>query len=150
LKLENPFAAKYFIAIGGMLLGNVLRGNIVGLSTFYHEAKKDEPILQYRLASGAGLFEAIRPYVREALKRAFAPTVATMATMGIVSLPGMMTGQILGGTNPTLAVKYQIAIMIAIYTTVTLGTGVSLFLTTRTAFDGLGNLRKNIFKSVSR
>ncbi|MFP4383527.1 MAG: ABC transporter permease [Spirochaetia bacterium] len=149
LALKNPLTAKYFIAIGGMLLGNALRGNIVGLSTFYHQSKQDEPVLQYRLASGAGLYEAIRPYIREALRRAFAPTVATMATMGIVSLPGMMTGQILGGTEPALAVRYQIAIMIAIFTTVAMGTGISLLLTIRAAFDPLGNLKKEIFKTHS-
>ena len=68
-----------------------------------------------------------------------------MATMGIIFLPGMMTGQILGGISPLLAIKYQIAIMIAIYTSTVLAINLAVLLTVKTCFNGYGLLRKDIF-----
>ena len=60
----------------------------------------------------------LHPFVKQALETAILPTLNSMLGMGIVSLPGMMTGQILSGTVPTTAILYQIAIMIAICTAV--------------------------------
>lgn len=147
VQVEDIFDAKYFIALGGMLLGNSLRGNIVGLTAFYKGIRRNEARYQFALASGAGLLEAVVPYIRESLKQAFAPIMATMATTGIVSLPGMMTGQILGGSSPMTAVKYQIAIMVAIFTAITMSTFLTIFLTLKIAFTERGTLKKEIFRA---
>ena len=116
LKRPTLMDAQYVIPIGGMILGNCLRADLIGIRTFYSALKKREKPFLLSLAQGARLHEAIRPYLRDACQAALAPTVATIATIGLVSLPGMMTGVILGGTNPETAIKYQIAIMIAIFT----------------------------------
>lgn len=115
LELDSLLPARYVITIGGMLLGNVLNGNIVGLNTFYNGISHNREILNYDLALGATRFQACKPYVKEALTITIKPTVASMATLGLVALPGMMTGQILGGALPSEAIMYQIAIMVAIY-----------------------------------
>ena len=115
IALDNIFEARYIITIGGMLLGNVLSGDIVGLMTFYKGISANRKRVNYDLALGATRFQAIKPYLTDAIKAAIKPTVASMATIGLISLPGMMTGQILGGSVPTEAILYQIAIMIAIY-----------------------------------
>ena len=85
--------------------------------------------------------------MQHALQEALTPTLATMATIGVVSLPGMMTGAILGGLNPMTAIQYQIAIMIAIFT----GTGITVLLgvlwTRKAAFDGFGMLKRDLFNS---
>lgn len=150
LQLDNIFDAKYFIAIGGMLLGNSLRGNVVGLTSFYKQIKRNEGRFQYALGNGATLLEAIVPYLRDSLKQAFSPLIATMVTTGIVALPGMMTGQILGGSSPMVAVKYQIAIMITIGVALTLSTACTILMTIRIAFSDLGLLKPVIFRKTNK
>lgn len=117
IDLNNVFDARYMITIGGMILGNVLNGDIVGLNTFYKGVKENEKIVNYDLALGATRFQALKPFFKDAIVSSIKPTVASMATIGLVSLPGMMTGQILGGSVPREAIMYQIAIMIAIFVT---------------------------------
>lgn len=145
VSLSNVFEAKYLIAIGGMLLGNSLRGNIVGIGDFYNDIRKNEKTYYYYLSLGATRLEAIIPFFRKSLNAALKPTIASMSTMGIVSLPGMMTGQILGGSSPLIAIKYQIAIMVAIYAATTLSIFLAIVLTLRTSFDEYGILNRNIF-----
>ena len=142
--LDFVFDAKYLIAIGGMLLGNTLRSNVVGLGDFYKSLHRDEQLYFYRLSLGATKFEALLPFVKRSFLAALNPTIATMATMGIVSLPGMMTGQILGGSVPLVAIKYQIAIMIAILASTVLSISLSIVSTVHFSFQKNGVLKKNL------
>jgi len=146
---ETILDARYFIALGGMLVGNSLRGNIVAIGSFYEGVKRDENRYRYRLSVGARRIEALLPNLRASMRAAFAPTIATMTTTGIVALPGMMTGQILGGSSPLVAVKYQIAIMIAILSSVALSTSLCLLLSIPAAFDAWGMLRPSVFRMRS-
>ena len=139
--------AKYMIAIGGMILGNSLRANIVGLGDFYKSIRKDEQLYFYKLSLGATRFEALRDFAKRSFVSAMNPTIASMATMGIVSLPGMMTGQILGGSVPLVAIKYQIAIMIAILASTVLSISFSILFTVRYSFYKNGTLKKEIFRA---
>jgi len=141
IRIDQLFDAKYMITIGGMLLGNGLSGNIVGLTTFYSGLKKDIEIYNYDLALGATRFEAMLPYYKEAVLVSINPTIASMATIGLVSLPGMMTGQILGGTVPLEAIRYQIAIMIAIFVTKYLNIFLAIGLTSMSMFDSKDQLK---------
>jgi len=84
--------------------------------------------------------------VQSSVKLALKPTLAAMATMGIVSLPGMMTGTILGGASPELAVKYQIMIMLGILSSTTMSVVLSIVLTFPFCFDSGGLLKRDIFK----
>lgn len=142
----QPFYdARYLIPISGMILGNCLRGNIISLERFYSSIKKDEREYNTYLQLGATLFEACNPYFRRALVAAIAPSLSTMATIGIVSLPGMMTGQILGGSSPTVAIKYQIAIMVAIICSTTLSAFLNIVLSMSTAFNEYHVLKPDVF-----
>ncbi|MGF7184298.1 putative ABC transport system permease protein [Desulfitispora alkaliphila] len=147
INLSNLLDAKYLIAIGGMLLGNSLNWNIVGLGNFYQSIKRDESRYLYRLSVGANQFEALLPYFKNSITAALKPSIASMATMGIVFLPGLMTGQILSGLSPLIAIKYQIAIMIAIFTATTLSVSLTIFFTVKTSFDRCGIINNNIFKN---
>ena len=80
----------------------------------------------------------------QAVKAAINPSIANMATMGLVSLPGMMTGQILGGSEPWVAVKYQIAIMICIFASTTLGILFNLGLSLKIAFNEFDVLKEGV------
>lgn len=144
-QLDFIFDAKFIIAIGGMVLGNSLRANVVGIGDFYKSLRKDENLYFYKLSLGATKYEALLPFAKRSFVAALNPTIATMATMGIVSLPGMMTGQILGGSVPLVAIKYQIAIMVAILASTVLSILLSLLLTVRSSVDKSGVLRKEYF-----
>ncbi len=145
LQDTSVLAAQYIIPIAGMILGNCLRANIIGLSHFYQALHDNERLYQLTLAQGATLKEALAPFARDACQAALAPTVATISTVGLVSLPGMMTGVILGGGNPMTAIKYQLVIMIAIFSGTALTVLMAILLTTRNNFTVQGTLKKGLF-----
>jgi len=122
-----------------------LRGTIIGIDNFYSLLRRNKQRHMYRLALGASILESLLPYLRASLKSALQPTLATMATMGIVFLPGMMTGQILGGLSPLLAIKYQMVIMITIFVSTAIAINLTILLTMRTCFDEFGLLKKKTF-----
>ncbi|MCB1321598.1 MAG: ABC transporter permease [Leptospiraceae bacterium] len=139
IDLQDPFGARYLIPISGMILGNNLSGSIIGLRTYTGGIQ--DHLVRYRhyLACGALPGEARSPFIREALKSTFQPTIATMATLGLVKLPGMMTGQILGGSAPIEAVQYQIMIMVSIFTSSMITLMITLLLANRFLFDSMAN-----------
>jgi putative ABC transport system permease protein len=145
LRRPDMLEAQYIIPVGGMILGNCLRANIVGIRSFYQAIRRDEKAFQLMLAQGATLREAIRPYLSESFQAAVSPTIATMMAIGLVSLPGMMTGVIMGGNDPMLAIKYQIGIMIAIFTGTAITMPTAILLTLRRSFSPYGVLRSCIF-----
>jgi putative ABC transport system permease protein len=145
IRPEPLYDARYLVPITGMILGNCLRSNVLSLERFYSGIRRNEAEFTTYLMLGASLREATRPYLRDALKAAINPSIATMATMGIVSLPGMMTGQILGGEMPINAIKYQIAIMICIFTSMVIAALMNILLSLSTAFDDHQRLREDIF-----
>jgi putative ABC transport system permease protein len=146
LRRPNLLEAQYVIPVGGMILGNCLRANIVGIRDFYQAIRRDEKAFRLVLAQGATLHEAVRPYLGNAFQAAVSPTIATMMAIGLVSLPGMMTGVILGGNDPMVAIKYQIGIMIAIFTGTAVTMPAAVLLTLRRSFSSYGNLDPRIFR----
>ena len=147
LQRPNWLDAQYVIPLAGMVLGNCLRADIIGLRNFYDAIALSEKAYHQRLAQGARLYEALHPFFRDALQAAMLPTVATMATIGLVALPGMMTGVILAGSEPMTAIKYQVAIMIAIFS----GTAITVFLairlTVKRSFNAYGVLDRKVFQT---
>ncbi|WP_027251218.1 ABC transporter permease [Photobacterium halotolerans] len=135
---EPWWQAQYLIPVAGMILGNALTANVLALERWYSSLKEKNNEYQFYLAMGAP--HPIQPFQREAVKAALMPQLASMSTLGIVALPGMMTGQILGGTEPVLAVKYQLAIMIAILVAVSVSVAATLGMMSRFAFNRYGQL----------
>ncbi len=146
VQLSDVFKAELFIPIGGMMLGNTLKSNIVALKTFFNLLKKEEKVYQYLLAAGATRMEALRPLLKEAVRTAMAPNIATMATAGLVSLPGVMTGQIIGGSAPALAVKYQVMVMLLVFVTGLVSILLQLLFAVRKAFDPYDRFRRSLIK----
>jgi putative ABC transport system permease protein len=85
--------------------------------------------------AGATRREALTPLLRDALQASLAPQIASISTIGLVSLPGMMTGQILGGASPITALRYQIAIMLTILAAVALAAVLNLIVAGRLLVD---------------
>ena len=147
LKLEYYFDAQYFIPITGMVLGNALNHNIIGLSTYFKSLSEKSELYIFLITNSNNPKLTLRPFVKEAVKQGLNPLIATMSVLGLISLPGMMTGQILGGNSPVVAIKYQIMIMLAIFVGCTINLFLSIILSNRFVFDGYGRLKTNIHRN---
>ncbi|KAJ3331427.1 hypothetical protein HDU76_003220 [Blyttiomyces sp. JEL0837] len=104
----RPFyRARDYIPILGMLLGNSMSGVAVGLASTLNHVTENKDKIEMYLAYGASRWEAARPIGVEAIRLALLPTLNSMSVMGLISIPGMMTGQVLGGAKIEDAVRYQ-------------------------------------------
>jgi putative ABC transport system permease protein len=111
----NPwYDPRYAIPLLGMILGNCMTGIALGLDTLTTSLVSRRAGVEAQLMLGASRQVALAPVTRQALRSALMPVINSMSATGIVSLPGMMTGQILGGVPPAEAVKYQILVMFMI------------------------------------
>ena len=114
LQVDPWFDPQYVIPISGMIIGNAMTGIALGANRLCTNMQDHHEEIENSLMLGATSKDASYEYVNDAFDSAILPTMNNMLTMGIVSLPGMMTGQILSGTFPLTAIKYQIGIMLAI------------------------------------
>lgn len=119
---ERWYTPQYAIPLLGMVLGNTLNGISLGLNTLTDNLVLNRTQVDSLLAIGATRWEAVRTPVRQALRTGMLPIINSMMVVGIVSLPGMMTGQLVSGMDPMQAVKYQIVIMFLIASATGLGT----------------------------
>jgi len=120
------FDPQYTITIGGMVMGNSMTGVTLGLKTFHDHLRDRREQIETLLDMGVEPKKILLPLVTSSLESALLPTLNNMLGMGIISLPGMMTGQILAGTLPMTAILYQISVMVAICAAVCLTTFSSL------------------------
>lgn len=114
IRVDPWYDPQYLIPLLGMILGNALTGTSLALDRFMEDLVSRREQVESLLALGATKWEAAHGTITEALRTGMIPTINSMMVMGIVSLPGMMTGQILAGASPTDAVRYQIVILFAI------------------------------------
>ena len=126
---------RYFIPLAGMIIGNSMNGSALALERFYDDVKIRRKEIETLVSFGATAEEASKDAFRKAFRSSLVPTLTSMTGMGIVFLPGMMTGQILGGSPPLTAIKYQMAIMAAILGSVSLTGFFILNLASRHFFD---------------
>lgn len=135
------YEPRYLIPLAGMIIGNSINGACLAVERLSAEMKERQAEIEAALCLGASPRMACQEPLRNSFRAALLPMVNTMAAMGVVSLPGMMTGQILSGTDPLIAVKYQIAIMCAIVGSVALTSALLLLQGYRTYFTDAHQLR---------
>jgi len=135
------YVPRYVLPILGMILGNTMTAVALGLDTLMVTARRERRNIEARLVQGETWKDATRPLMNDALRTAMMPIINAMAASGIVSLPGMMTGQILAGVDPVEAVKYQIVIMFMIAGATALGALISVLWASRLLTDGRERLR---------
>ncbi len=104
----NP---RYLIPLFGMIVGNAMNGAALAAERLQSEMASGRAQIEAYLALGASPQQASAEPARRATIAAMIPTINSLAVVGVVSLPGMMTGQILAGSAPTLAVRYQIVVV---------------------------------------
>ncbi len=132
---------RYLIPLVGMILGNALTGVSLGMDRCTALLDDNRDRVDTLLAMGATRWEAARPIAAEAARTGMIPILNAMSAVGLVTIPGMMTGQILGGTDPVEAALYQVLIMFLIAAAVAIGVGASVMLTVRALFDDEHRLR---------
>lgn len=141
--LKPWYDPRYLIPLAGMVIGNSMTGASLAVERLAAEFKERREEIETALSLGGSVQAASELAVSSAFRAALIPSINAMAAMGLVFLPGMMTGQILSGTEPMIAVKYQIAIMCVITGSVAVTTFLILRLGYRTYFTSYQSLRED-------
>lgn len=105
---------RYLVPLGGMLLGNAMTAATLAAERLGDELVRSQGDVEVYLALGASPWQAVHPSLRRALSAALTPTLNAMMVVGVVKLPGMMSGQLLGGSAPLQAAFYQLLILVGI------------------------------------
>jgi|SRR5690625_183188 len=135
LGLDPWYEPRYFIPIGGMIIGKTMTGISLGVNNLLIGMKEQKNKIEGALMLGATPKEASKQVINQAFDSAMLPTINAMVGMGIVFLPGMMVGQIISGTSPVVALQYQIAVMLGVAGTVSLTVVIFLHLAYKTFFN---------------
>lgn len=129
-----PLDARYLVPVAGMMVGNSMQYTVLAARRIVEELRDNRDEVEARLALGQPWKDAARPYVRRALRNANLPQIEKTKSVGLVFLPGAMTGLILAGVDPIDAVLVQAAVMFLILgavattsVTITLGLARRLF-----------------------
>lgn len=141
IRVEPWYQPQYLIPLLGMLLGNSMNGIAIALDALGRQAWDGRQRIEAQLLLGAPWHEAIATIRRDALRAGLIPIINAMASAGVVSLPGMMTGQILAGSPPLEAAKYQILILFLIAAGTGIGSVAAVWLGARRLFDERERLR---------
>jgi len=145
IRPKISFDARFIIPIFGMILGNSMNSTAIVLERFHQSIMDNVKDYQSRIAMGASAVEGADPFLKQAVQAGLMPRIMSIATMGIIALPGMMTGQILGGVSPVTAIKYQIVIMFAIFTAVAITVIFAVKLFIKKFFDHSYNPKWDLF-----
>jgi putative ABC transport system permease protein len=141
------YLPQYAIPLLGMMLGNTMNGIALGLDRLTTTAWQQRASIEGRLMLGQKWSEAISDIRKDSIRNALIPIINAMSIAGLVSLPGMMTGQILAGNAPLEAVKYQILIMFMIASGTGFGSLSAVYIASRHLFDDRQRLRLDRLKA---
>lgn len=135
------YAPRYVIPLAGMIIGNAMNAAALAVSRFAGDLHTRRAEVETALSLGATATEAVAGLRRDALRTAIIPSVNSMLVVGVVSLPGMMTGQILAGNIPTQAVNYQVMVVYMITAAATLTSVIGVIAATHRVFTPAQQLR---------
>lgn len=135
------WSPQYAIPLLGMILGNTMTGIALGMDTFAGTVWKQRALIENRLALGEPMQDVLADAQRESIRTAMMPILNSLAVCGVVSLPGMMTGQILSGSDPSSAVRYQMMIMYMIAAGAGMGSVLTVHLIAKRLTDARDRLR---------
>ena len=121
VQVKPWYTPQYFIPLGGMIIGNAMNAITIALDRLFSDLRQHRAEIELSLSLGASYQEATHSVMRDAVKAGMIPSINALMTVGLVSLPGMMTGQILAGTDPLIATKYQIVVMLIIVAATAIG-----------------------------
>jgi len=111
LRPESWFDPQYLIPLAGIVMGNAMNGAAIAGERLVKSLQANRNEIETHLCLGASPEQAIAQYRRDAIRAGMIPTINAMMVVGLVKLPGIITGQLLSGVNPQEAASYQILIM---------------------------------------
>lgn len=111
LRVKPWYTPQYVIPIAGMIIGNAMNAAALAVNRLASEVDLRRAEIDGALSLGATWRQAVTAARKEAVRAAMIPPISAMMVVGIVQLPGMMTGQIIGGVSPQEAVKYQVVVV---------------------------------------
>ncbi len=135
LRVKPWYLPQYTIPIAGMVIGNSMNGIALSLEIMFADMKKRTDEVNAMLSIGASPWEVSLDSIRHAIYTAMIPTINSMLVVGVVFIPGMMTGQVLAGADPASAAKYQIVVMLMISASTALASIICLLLAFRSMFN---------------
>ena len=141
LRISPWYDARYLLPLAGMIIGNAMTAASLAVERFATALRQRRGEVEAALALGASSGQASMALRREALRLAIIPAVNSMLVVGLVSLPGMMTGQIIAGSDPAQAVRYQIVVMYMILCASLLSSVIAVLAALRSAFTSAQQLR---------
>ncbi|TDM12557.1 ABC transporter permease [Macrococcus lamae] len=130
-----PAEARYIIPISGMMIGNAMVLSLLFLNRFLSEINAADEQIELILSLGGNKKQAIHDSLMSAIRSSMIPTIESQKTMGLVQLPGMMSGQIIGGADPIVAVQFQLLILFLLLTAATISSIMVGFLSYPTLFN---------------
>ncbi len=134
LQVKPWYTPQYFIPLGGMIIGNSMNAISIALDRLFSDLRKESDSIELALCLGATYQEATSDILRAVIKAGMIPSINALMTVGLVSLPGMMTGQILSGTQPLTAIKYQILVMLMLVASTAIGSLIVVHIVRRRCF----------------
>lgn len=135
IQVKPWYEPSYFIPLGGMIVGNSMNAIAISLERLFGDLHKQREIIELYLSLGADYREASDDIFRKAISAGMIPSINSMMGVGIVFLPGMMTGQILAGADPLVSVKYQIVVMLMLVGSTAIGCILVTLLVRRRCFS---------------
>jgi putative ABC transport system permease protein len=138
------YKPQYFLPLGGMVIGNSMTAMALALERLLSGLGRNRAQVELFLSLGADRNEASRPFLREAIRAGMMPSIVSMMGVGVVFIPGMMTGQVLAGSDPLVAVAYQIVVMLMLVGSTALGSVVSCLWLRRLCFTAAHQLRPGL------
>jgi|TARA_Y100000814_G_C12326284_1_gene399894 putative ABC transport system permease protein len=121
VQVKPWYTPQYFIPLSGMIIGNSMNAITIALDRLFSDIRKQRDQVELALCLGATYQEATMSIFRDTIRAGMIPSINALMTVGLVSIPGMMTGQILAGSNPVIAIKYQIIVMLMLVASTAIG-----------------------------
>lgn len=142
VRMQPWYNPRYLIPLFGMIVGNAMNAAALAAERLRSEFESRRSEVEAYLALGAPVERASREPVRQALHASLIPTVNGLMVVGLVSLPGMMTGQIIAGASPLTAVRYQVVVMFMLAGSVTITAALVTLWYRRTFFTEAEQLKR--------
>ena len=134
VQVKPWYTPQYFIPLGGMIISNSMNAITIALDRMFSDFRKQRPEIELALCLGATYQEATQDILRDVIKAGMIPSINALMTVGLVALPGMMTGQILAGSDPFTAIKYQILVMLMLVASAAIGSLIVVHVVRRRCF----------------
>lgn len=132
---------RYAIPLMGIVLGSVLNSASLGLDSFFESVSTGRAAIEAQLAVGSTIHQALAALIRSSIRRGMIPIINQMSAAGVITLPGIMTGQLLAGMDPMEAVKYQILLLFLLTGAGGLASAGAVYLAARSITDDRQRLR---------